>query len=140
MRPEPRSRGSVIAEGLLLAGIAVIAVVWIIPIQTTGAGVGLPPGFVPTLCAGALGALVLLDGLMRLVRTSQSPGYPSGWSALVRLGSVAILGAAVLQVVDMVVCALITIPAGMLALGERRWIMIVGTAAVVTGCLALVVR
>jgi hypothetical protein len=85
-----------------------------------------------------MGALVILDCLTRLVGASPTPRYPNRWAGLLRTGSVAALGAAVLQLAGVAVCALIAIPAGMLVLGERRWIMIIGTTAVVTGCLTLV--
>lgn len=138
--PELRSRSSVLAELLCLTGLALVAFVWIIPLQVSGGGLGLDPGFLPRLCAGAIGLLVLADGLQRLLRGQPVEVYPAGWSALARVGGLAVLGAVVLEFVGIAAAALVTIPVGMLILGERRPILIAATTALVAGLLFLFQR
>ncbi len=138
---EPRSRGSVLAELIVLAGAALLAFFWIIPSQVSGGGIGLDPGFLPRLCAGAIGVLVLADGLRRLSRgVATEEDYGSGWAALVRIGGLAIAGAIVLKVAGLVAAAVVVVPIGMLALGERRPLLIVVTTAVVVGGILLFQR
>ena len=137
---EPRSRGSVLAELLILAGLALIAFVWVIPAQVSGGGFGLDPGILPRLCAAAIGLMVLVDGLQRLVRGVQAEAYSAGWAALVRIGVLAVLGAIVLQVAGVAAAALVTVPVGMLLLGERRPVLIAATTALVAGLLFLFQR
>lgn len=138
---EPRSRGSVMAEMLLLAGASALALFWIIPSQVSGGGLGLDPGFLPRLCAGAIGVLVLADGLRRLARRgAPEETYPSGWSSLIRIGALAILGAVVLRYAGNAAAAAVVIPTGMLALGERRLLLIVLTTALVAGTFFLFQR
>lgn len=133
----PRSRGSVIAELLCLTGFALLTLFWIIPSQVSGGGLGLDPGFLPRLCAAAMGILVVADGLHRLRRTPLPKAYPTDWSALIRIGICALVGAVVLQVAGVAAAALIVVPAGMLALGERRPVLIAATTIVTAGALKL---
>ena len=132
---ELRSRGSVLAELLCLTGLALLAYVWIIPSQVSGGGVGLDPGFLPRFCVAAIGALVAADGLKRLIGGERVETYSERWSALLYVGAFAALGAVVLRFGGVVASALVTIPVGMLALGERRPILIVAATAVVAGVL-----
>ena len=137
---QSRSSGSLIAETLGITGFAFLAVVWIIPTQSVGTGIGLAPSFFPIVCTGAVGMLVLLDGVIRISHAAPEPLYEAGWAALVRLGSVAVLGAVVLQFAGGTMCALVTVPAGMLVLGERRPLVILFTTGIVAFFLALVLR
>jgi uncharacterized membrane protein HdeD (DUF308 family) len=137
---ESRSRGSVLAELLILTGLALLAFFWIIPSQVSGGGLGLDPGFLPRLCAAAIGLLVLADGVLRLVRNVHVESYPEGWAALVRVGSLAVLGAVILQFAGLAVASLVTIPIGMLMLGERRPLLIALTTLLVAGLLFLFQR
>ncbi len=138
---EPRSRGSVVAELLFLTGAALLALFWIIPSQVSGGGLGLDPGFLPRLCAGAIGVLVLLDGLRRLSRSGvPDEAYANGWSALIRIGGLALLGAVVLRYAGLAAASVVTIPVGMVLLGERRPILIVLTTALVAGSFQLFQR
>lgn len=139
-RPELRSRSSVFAETLCLAGLALVAFVWIIPSQVSGGGLGLDPGFLPRLSAAAIGLLVLADGVKRVAGGQPGEAYPAGWSALVRIGGLAVLGAIVLQLAGIAAAAFVTIPVGMLILGERRPLLIVATTALVAGLLYLFQR
>lgn len=131
---EPRSRGSVLAEMLCLAGAALLAFFWIIPSQVSGGGLGLDPGFLPRLCAGAIGVLVLVDGVRRLTsRSVPDEAYAGGWSALICIGGLALLGAFVLRYASIAAAAAVAIPIGMLVLGERRPLLIALTTAIVAG-------
>jgi uncharacterized membrane protein HdeD (DUF308 family) len=135
-----RSRGSVLVELLILTGLALLAFFWIIPSQVSGGGLGLDPGFLPRLCAAAIGLLILADGVLRLVRSVHVEAYPEGWAALVRVGSLAVLGAVILQFAGLAVASLVTIPIGMLMLGERRPLLIALTTLLVAGLLFLFQR
>ncbi|MFD2182350.1 tripartite tricarboxylate transporter TctB family protein [Rhodoplanes azumiensis] len=135
-----RSRLSVVAEAVLIAGAALAAVVWIIPAQTSDGGIGLSPAVFPTVCAIALGLFVVADALLRLLRATPGDPYPDGWGACLRIGAVAVLGAAVLPVVGIAGCALVMVPAGMLVLGERRPLRIAVAALACVGLVWLVFR
>jgi hypothetical protein len=138
---EPRSRGSVVAELLILTGAALLAVFWIIPSQVSGGGLGLDPGFLPRLCAVAIGILVFLDGVRRLLgRSPQDEAYASGWSALILIGGLALLGAVAIRFASIAVAAVLVIPIGMVLLGERRPLLIALTTALVAGSFLLFQR
>ena len=129
-----RSRSSVVAEMLCLVGLALLAVFWIIPSQVSGGGLGLDPGFLPRLCAGVIGVLTLLDGVRRLSsRGTPNGAYASGWSALIRIGGLALLGAIAVRFASLAVAAAITIPIGMVLLGDRRPLLIGLTTAFIAG-------
>ncbi len=130
-----RSRGSVLAELLGLIGIVVLAIFWIIPSQVSGGGLGLDPGFLPRFCAIAIGALVAADGLKRLLSDERVEAYPESWAALACVGAVAVLGAVVLRFAGAAASALVTIPLGMLALGERRPVLIIAATLTVAAIL-----
>lgn len=132
---ELRSRGSVIAELLCLTGLALLAFFWIIPSQVSGGGLGLDPGFLPRFCVVAIALLVVADGIKRLVGGEHVEAYAERWSALAYVGSIAVLGAVILRFGGAAVSAAVTIPVGMLALGERRPILIIAATAVVAGVL-----
>jgi hypothetical protein len=135
-----RSRGSVLAELLFLIGLALLAYFWIIPSQVSGGGLGLDPGFLPRFCVAAIGALIVADGLKRLVGGERVEAYAERWSALAYIGGISVLGAAILQIGGVAASALVTIPIGMLALGERRPILIIAATAVVAGFLFMFQR
>lgn len=135
-----RSRLSVVAEAVLIGGAALAAVGWIIPAETSDGGIGLSPAVFPTVCAIALGIFVVADALLRLVRRAPGERYPDGWAAFLRIGAVAILGAAVLPFVGISGCALVMVPAGMLVLGERRPLPLVVAALACAGLVWLIFR
>jgi hypothetical protein len=137
---ELRSRGSVIAELLCLTGLALLAFFWIIPSQVSGGGVGLDPGFLPRFCVVAIALLGAADGMKRLVGGERVEAYAERWSALVYVGAIAVLGAVILRFGGVAASALVTIPVGMLALGERRPVLIIAATAVVAGVLFLFQR
>lgn len=135
-----RSRGSVFAELLCLIGLALIGYFWIIPSQVSGGGFGLDPGFLPRFCVAAIGALVMADGVKRIVAGERVEAYPESWSALVYVGAFAVLGAVVLRFGGVAASAAVTVPVGMLALGERRPVLIIAATAVVAGFLFIFQR
>lgn len=136
--PAPRSRVSLLAEAALLGGAALAAVVWVIPMQTTDGGIGLSPAVFPTVCAIALGVFAVADAVLRFLRGSAEARYPEGWTAFARIGAVAVLGAIVLAFAGIAACALVTVPAGMAVLGERRPVYLVGAALLCAGLVWLV--
>jgi hypothetical protein len=135
-----RSRGSVLAELACLTGLALVGYFWIIPSQVSGGGLGLDPGFLPRFCVAAIGALILADSVKRLVGGERVEVYPERWSALVYVGAFAVLGAVILRFGGVAASAAVTIPVGMLALGERRPILIIAATAVVAGFLFIFQR
>lgn len=134
-----RSRGSVLAELVVLAGLALAGYFWIIPSQVSGGGLGLNPGFLPSFCIAAIGALVVADGVKRLIG-GRVETYPEHWSALLYVGAMAVLGAVILRFGGVAASAAVTIPIGMLALGERRPMLIVVATATVAGFLFIFQR
>lgn len=135
-----RSRSSVLAELVFLAGLALLAYFWIVPSQVSGGGLGLDPGFLPRFCAAVIGALVVADGAKRLIGGERVEAYAERWSALVYVGALAVFGAIVLRFGGVAASAAVTIPVGMLALGERRPILIIAATAVVAGFLFIFQR
>lgn len=135
--PVTRTRNAVLAEVVCLSGLALLSMFWIIPSQVSGGGFGLDPGFLPRVYAGAIAVLVLADGLLRLARNQWPSRYAAGWSALARIGGLAIVGTIVLQFAGGAIAALVVVPLGMLVLGERRPILIAATTIIVAGTLKL---
>lgn len=136
----PRSRGSLAMEALLIGGLAVAALFWIIPAQTTEGGIGLSPAFLPNLCAAAIGALAAADGLLRMMRGTSIPAYPERWTSLICMGLVAAIGMFALRWGGAVACAVIAPLVGMLVLGERRVLILSVTALICGGTVWLLVR
>jgi hypothetical protein len=137
--PGLRSRSSVLVELVVLAGLALAGYYWIIPSQVSGGGLGLNPGILPSFCVAAIGALVVVDGVKRLVG-GHVEAYPERWSALFYVGALAVLGAVILRYAGVAASAAVTIPIGMLALGERRPILIIAATALVAGFLFIFQR
>lgn len=137
---ELRSRGSVLAELVVLVALALLAFFWIIPAQVSGGGMGLDPGVLPRVCVAAVGALVLLDGGKRLLTAERVEAYGESWAALLIITALAVLGALVMQFAGAAVCGLVTIPIGMLLLGERRPLLIVASTLLVAGPLLVLQR
>jgi hypothetical protein len=136
----PRGLVALIAESLILVGVATIALTWIIPSQTQGRGLGLSPGFLPSLCAIAIGILLVADGLLRIRRAWRPKSYPAGWLAFCIAGGLATMSAVLLDVLGVGVCTALTLPIGMIALGERRWLLIIGITIAMTACVVLITR
>lgn len=139
-RRPPPPRLAAVVETAALCGLGLVAILWVIPAQTSGAGLGLPPAFLPTVCAVAATLLTLGDGIVRVVRPRPSETNEEGWSAFILVGAVTIICTILFQVAGIVVSTLFTIPACMLLLGERRWLPILLTTAVATIGLGFVFR
>lgn len=135
-----RSRASLVAEMLLLAGLCLALLFWIIPAQTSEGGFGLSPAFLPSACAGAILVLVVADGILRLARRQAEPAYPEGYGALARILAVAVVSAVLLRHGGVALSGAATPAIGMLALGVRRPLPILATAALCGGALWLVFR
>lgn len=133
-----RSRGSLLAEALLLSGIFLALVLWIIPAQTSEGGFGLSPAFLPTTLALVLLALVLGDGALRLLRGRNEAAYGAGFGALARIVVVSVLGAVVLRFAGVAAAAGVTSAVGLFALGERRPLPILALALACGGVFWLV--
>jgi hypothetical protein len=119
-RAVPRSRISLLAEAVVLIGACLLALVWLIPAQTSEGGIGLSPAFLPKLCVAAIGLLIAADGVLRFVRRAPQPHYAEGWGAFVRLGAAACVGTLALRVGGIVPAVVVCCMATALALGERR--------------------
>lgn len=144
---EQRLNGSRLAaakEAAIVLGLG-IAALWLIPAQTTsGPVLGLPPAFLPTLCAAAIIALASLGLATRLwkpepLRTERTAPY---WPAGLLL-CIAVAGVLALQFVSSFVCGLLIIALGLPALGERRprvFLPTLGVAALVLGVVLRVWR
>jgi hypothetical protein len=119
-RAEPRSRVSALIEAVVLAGACLLALIWIIPAQTSEGGFGLSPAFLPKLCVVAIALLIAADGVLRLIRRAPQPRYAEGWRAFFRLGAAVCLGTFALRFGGTVPAVAISCVATALALGERR--------------------
>jgi hypothetical protein len=127
-----------VVETAVICGLGLIAIFWVIPSQTSGMGLGLPPSFLPTVCAVAVTLLVLCDGVIRLLRPRAEGAYDECWLSFLQMGAVTIICTILFQVAGIIVSTLFTIPACMLLLGERRWLAILLTTAIGTIGLGLV--
>ena len=78
--------------------------------------------------------------MKRLIGGERVETYAERWSALLYVGALAVLGAVVLRFGGVAAIAAVTIPVGMLALGERRPILIIAATAVVAGFLFIFQR
>lgn len=147
MSDEQRLTGSRLAavkEAAIVIGLG-IAALWLIRAQTTsGPVLGLPPAFLPTLCAAAIIVLASLGLAARLWkpesrRMEEATPY---WPAALLL-CIAVAGVLALQFVSPFACGLLIIALGLFALGERRtrvWLPTLGIAAVVLGVVLRVWR
>jgi hypothetical protein len=124
------SRGAALREAAIVVGLGV-AVAWLIPSQTTsGPVLGLPPAFLPTVCAMAIIGLTLLGLAIRL--WMPEPLRPERlapwWPAALVLG-VVIAGVLALQVFGPFTCGLVVVALGLAAMGERRVRVLLTTLA-----------
>jgi hypothetical protein len=132
------SRGAALRETAIVVGLAV-AVIWLIPSQTTSGHVlGLPPAFLPTVCAVAIIGLTVLGLGVRLWKPEplRAERVAPWWPAALVLG-VAIAGVLALQTVGPVTCGLVIVALGLAAMRERR-VRVVGITLAATA-LALAV-
>ena len=139
-RRPPQPRLAAVVETAVLCGLGLVAVLWVIPAQTSGTGLGLPPAFLPTVCAVTATLLILGDGVVSILRPRPSGNDEEGWSAFILVGGVTVICTTLFQLAGIVVSTLFTIPACMLLLGERRWLPILLTTAVAAISLGFVFR
>ena len=91
---------------------------------------GLPPAFLPTVCAVAIIALGLLGLALRLWQPEPLPPERAvpAWPAAMMLGIVA-AGVLALQLAGPFAGGVVIVVLGLVALGERRPIVLIGAIA-----------
>ena len=133
------SRGAALRESALVAGLGIGAIA-LIPSQTTsGPVLGLPPAFLPTVCAAAIVALAGLGLAMRLWKPEplRPERVAPWWPAALILG-VAIAGVLALQLAGPVVSGVVTVALGLAAMREWR-VRVVGITLAATALTLAVV-
>jgi hypothetical protein len=126
-------------ETAILCCLGLLAIFWIIPSQTSGNALGLEPSFMPTLYTAAFVVLILMNGVLQLARRSAITSVTEGAVGPVTMVfGICCLGVAVFEYFGAVACSALVVPLIMVALRERRWILIVSTTVVFTAGLALV--
>ncbi len=142
-RQEGGRRGNILAaalETVVLCGLGLVAIFWIIPAQTSGSALGLNPAFMPTVYASAFVFFVLLNGVLQLSgHVTASPLTQGAIWLVVAMVAICCAGIMAFERFGAAVCALVVIPCSMVALGERRWGLVVGTTVVSAAGLALAV-
>jgi hypothetical protein len=125
---EPRSVA--IREAAIVVALG-LAAIWVIGKQTTqGPVLGLPPAFLPTVCATAIVVLGLLGLALRLWKPEvlQPDRMAPLWPAALILG-VVIAGVLALQFAGPFASGVVTVGLGLAALGEKRTRILIGTMA-----------
>ena len=117
----PERRSLAISEASVIVALG-LAAIWLIPKQTTqGPVLGLPPAFLPTVCAAAIVMLGLFGLALRLWKPE--PMRPERvavvWPAAL-IGGVVIAGMLALQFAGPFISGLVMVVLGLAALGERR--------------------
>jgi len=135
-----RSFASVLTETLILAAGFIALLIWIIPAQTSDGGFGLSPAFLPNVCAGAILALVLTDGVLRLLSRRSDAAYPENYRAALLVLAVSVVGALALMWGGVALSASVCTALGMLAMGERRPLPVILTTALCGGVFWLIFR
>ena len=135
----PERRSLAISEASVIVALG-LAAIWLIPKQTTqGPVLGLPPAFLPTVCAAAIVMLGLFGLALRLWKPE--PMRPERvavvWPAAL-IGGVVIAGMLALQFAGPFISGLVMVVLGLAALGERRVRIQVGTIAFTTLVLGMV--
>jgi hypothetical protein len=126
-------------ETTVLCCLGLLAIFWIIPSQTSGNALGLDPGFMPTLYTAAFVVLILMNGVLQLAsRATVTPVTEGAIGPVTMVFGICCLGVAVFEHFGAVACSALVVPLIMVALRERRWILIVSTTVVFTAGLALV--
>lgn len=124
-----------IAAGLVLAATALFAILWLVPENTESASseFDIAPAFFPTLSAGIV--LVLAIGMVvhRIVARPARDAALSGMGILAE--TIVSLGIAALAVAGLVhlgflPVATLLIGAGMVAAGQRNWLLIIAISLV----------
>lgn len=133
------SRLAVLAEGLIIVLLAVVAYVWIIPAETTSSDVlGLPPTFMPNVAVVAIGVLAALGIVLRLIAPeSRAAERGVQLAAPLLVTGLSVVGVVTLQYAGPIAAGLLVLLLGMPALGERRWRVMAVTLAVAAAGLVL---
>jgi len=123
-------RSVAISEAAVVVALG-LAAIWLIRKQTTqGPVLGLPPAFLPTVCAAAIIMLALFGLALRLWKPE--PTRPERvavvWPAAL-IGGVVIAGMLALQFAGPFISGLVMVVLGLAALGERRVRIQLGTIA-----------
>lgn len=133
-------RLAVLAEGVVIVLLAAVALVWIIPAETTSGDVlGLPPAFMPNVAVVAIGVLAVLGIVLRLI-APEPRGARVQVAAPLLVAALALLGVLTLRYVGPLAAGLLVVLLGMPALGERRWRVMAITLATVAAGLILAYR
>lgn len=131
---------AVLAEGVVIVLLAAVALVWIIPAETTSGDVlGLPPAFMPNVAVVAIGVLAVLGIVLRLI-APEPRGARVQVAAPLLVAALALLGVLTLRYVGPLAAGLLVVLLGMPALGERRWRVMAITLATVAAGLILAYR
>jgi hypothetical protein len=134
-------RSAAILEAAIVVALG-LAAIWLIRAQTThGPVLGLPPAFLPTVCAVAIIAVALIGLAVRLWRPERllpEQALPA-WPAAMLLG-VALGGGLVLQLAGPFAGGLIIVAVGVVLLGERRPMVLIGSLAAAVLVLALALQ
>jgi len=116
------ARLGTILDGLVVIGLALVAILWIIPAQTTsGAVLGLPPAFMPKVAATAIAVLAAAGLALRLARPgAPAPERRAPLGPAILVGGLTMLGVLTLQFLGPIAAGLVMVVVGVPALGERR--------------------
>jgi hypothetical protein len=136
------SRRDTVLEGLVVIGLALAAILWIIPAQTTsGAVLGLAPAFMPKVAATTIAVLAAGGLVLRLVRPEAlAPGRRAPLGPAILVGGLTMLGVLALQFLGPIAAGLVMVMLGVPALGERRPGVLVTAFAVTAAALLLTFR
>ena len=134
-------RSAAILEAAIVVALG-LAAIWLIRAQTThGPVLGLPPAFLPTVCAVAIIAVALIGLAVRLWRPERLlpeqalPAWPAAMLLAVALG-----GGLVLQLAGPFAGGLLIVAVGVVLLGERRPMVLIGSLAAAVLVLALALQ
>jgi hypothetical protein len=133
------SRSAALREFTVVAGLGIGAIA-LIPSQTTsGPVLGLPPAFLPTICAAAVVGLTVVGLGFRLWKPEplRPERLAPWWPGLLVVG-VAIAGVLTLQVLGPFASGLVVVALGLAAMRERR-IRVVGITLAATALTLAVV-
>jgi hypothetical protein len=139
--PATERRSAALLETAIIVALG-LGAIWLIQAQTTkGPVLGLPPAFLPTVCAVAIIAVALLALAVRLWRPEPLPSEPAlpAWPAAILL-AVVIAGGLVLQLTGPFAAGLVVVALGLVLLGERRPLALVATMAAAAIVLAAVLQ
>lgn len=117
----------VVLEVICIVALGLFVVLFIIPRETSGIGLGLNPSTVPTIAALTAVLLAASDGALRLLRSGQFVSSSLKLPPLLIMGGVSVLAVFLLGYGGALLCVGIILPLLMLILGERRWLRILAT-------------